>query len=68
MAILYSSSEGGLVNVIQQQFTPLSAYAFMIFILLYVPCISTVATIRKETTSWKWTLTALIYQFLQRIY
>lgn len=61
MAILYSSSEGGLVNVIQQQFTPLSAYAFMIFILLYVPCISTVATIRKETTSWKWTLTALIY-------
>ena len=63
MAILYSSSEGGLVNVIQQQFTPLSAYAFMIFILLYVPCISTVATIRKETTSWKWTLTALIYQF-----
>ena len=57
MAILYSSSEGGLVNVIQQQFTPLSAYAFMIFILLYVPCISTVATIRKETTSWKWTLT-----------
>ena len=48
MAILYSSSEGGLVNVIQQQFTPLSAYAFMIFILLYVPCISTVATIRKN--------------------
>ena len=68
MAILYSSSEGGLVNVIQQQFTPLSAYAFMIFILLYVPCISTVATIRKETTSWKWTLTALIYPILQRIY
>ena len=56
------------MNVIQQQFTPLSAYAFMIFILLYVPCISTVATIRKETTSWKWTLTALIYQSLQRIY
>ena len=40
MAILYSSSESGLTQVIQQQFTPLSAYAFMIFILLYVPCIS----------------------------
>ena len=36
MAILYSSSEGGLVNVIQQQFTPLSAYAFMI--LYYYMC------------------------------
>ena len=61
MAILYSSIESGLTQVIQQQFTPLSAYAFMIFILLYVPCISTVATIRKETSSWKWTLLAVVY-------
>ncbi|PNZ70114.1 ferrous iron transport protein B [Staphylococcus croceilyticus] len=61
MAILYSSSEDGLVNVIQHQFTPLSAYAFMVFILLYVPCISTVATIRKETSSWKWTGFGLVY-------
>jgi len=61
MAILYSSSESGLTQVIQQQFTPLSAYAFMIFILFYVPCISTVATIRKETSSWKWTLLAVVY-------
>ena len=36
----------------------------MIFILLYVPCISTVATIRKETCSWKWTLFALIYPII----
>lgn len=64
MAILYSSNENGLVNVIQHQFTPISAYAFMIFILLYVPCISTVATIRKETCSWKWTLIAVIYPVL----
>lgn len=64
MAILYSSSERGLTQVIQQQFTPLSAYAFMIFILLYVPCISTVATIRKETSSWKWTLLAVVYSIV----
>lgn len=61
MAIIYSSNANGLVHVIQNQFTPLTAYAFMIFILLYVPCISTVATIRKETSSWKWTFIALIY-------
>lgn len=61
MAIIYSSSEGGLVHVLQQQFSPLSAYAFMIFILLYIPCLSTVATIRKETYSMKWTLLAVIY-------
>ena len=40
MAIIYSSGDAGLVNVIQNQFTPLSAYAFMIFILLYIPCVS----------------------------
>ena len=61
MAIIYSSSEGGLVHVLQQQFTPLSAYAFMIFILLYIPCLSTVATIRKETYSIKWTLFSMVY-------
>ena len=61
MAIIYSSSDNGLVHVIQNQFTPLSAYAFMIFILLYIPCISTVAAIRNETYSWKWTALAVIY-------
>lgn len=64
MAIIYSSSEGGLVHVLQQQFSPLSAYAFMIFILLYIPCLSTVATIRKETYSMKWTLLAVIYPLI----
>lgn len=61
MAIIYSSGDAGLVNVIQNQFTPLSAYAFMIFILLYIPCVSTVAAIRKETYSWKWTALAVVY-------
>ncbi|WP_150865878.1 ferrous iron transport protein B, partial [Staphylococcus aureus] len=61
MAIIYSSGDAGLVNVIQNQFTPLSAYAFMIFILLYIPCVSTVAAIRKETYSWKWTALAVTY-------
>ncbi len=61
MAITYSSGDAGLVNVIQNQFTPLSAYAFMIFILLYIPCVSTVAAIRKETYSWKWTALAVAY-------
>ncbi|WP_436855504.1 ferrous iron transport protein B [Staphylococcus caeli] len=61
MAIIYASDESGLVNIIQHQFTPLSAYAFMIFILLYIPCLSTVATIRKETYSMKWTLLAVAY-------
>lgn len=64
MAIIYASDESGLVHIIQEQFTPLSAYAFMIFILLYIPCLSTVATIRKETYSLKWTILAVTYPLI----
>lgn len=61
MAIIYAVNDNVLIHTIHQQFTPLSAYAFMLFILLYIPCLSTVATIRKETSSWKWTLLAVTY-------
>lgn len=64
MAIIYASDEAGLVNIVQNQFTPLSAYAFMIFILLYIPCLSTVATIRKETYALKWTIFAVAYPLI----
>ena len=42
-------------------FTPLSAYAFMVFILLYFPCIAVIAAIRKETHSWRWPLFTIFY-------
>ncbi|KKI53845.1 Ferrous iron transport protein B [Staphylococcus equorum subsp. equorum] len=65
MAIIYASDEDGLVNIVQDQFTSLSAYdAFMIFILLYIPCLSTVATIRKVTYSLKWTIFAVAYPLI----
>ncbi|WP_027416625.1 ferrous iron transport protein B [Aneurinibacillus terranovensis] len=35
-------------------FTPLQAYSFMVFLLLYIPCLATVAVIKKETASLKW--------------
>ena len=38
-------------------FTPLSAYAFMAFVLLYVPCFATIGTIKQETNGWRWPLT-----------
>ncbi|MGV2875962.1 ferrous iron transport protein B [Macrococcus capreoli] len=61
MAIIYAVKDDALVSMIHHQFTPLSAYAFMLFILLYIPCLSTVAAIRKETSSWKWTFIATAY-------
>jgi ferrous iron transport protein B len=41
--------------------TALSAYALMVFVLIYVPCLATVSTIRRETNSWKWALFSIGY-------
>ena len=45
-------------------FRPLSALSFLIFVLLYVPCIAAVSTIRKEMNSLKWTLATILWQIL----
>ena len=42
-------------------YTPASALAFMVFALLYFPCIATLATISNETGSWKWALFSFLY-------
>lgn len=44
------------------QFGALNAYALMVFCLLYTPCVATLATIRKETHSTKWTLMTVFFQ------
>ena len=41
-------------NVLQKQFSPLSALAFMAFTLLYMPCIVTAVAYRHEFGTWKW--------------
>jgi ferrous iron transport protein B len=47
--------------MIQEGITPLSAYAYLIFIVLYFPCIATIAAIKSETGSWRWALFAAFY-------
>lgn len=42
--------------------TPVAAYAFLVFILLYVPCVAAVSTIRKEMNSTGWTLRTILWQ------
>ncbi|MGG0239467.1 ferrous iron transport protein B [Bacillus rhizoplanae] len=61
MAIIYAVNEDALGNIIGTHFTALSAYAFMFFILLYVPCLATVGVIRRETGSVKWTIFSVVY-------
>ncbi len=45
-------------------FSPATAAAFMIFILLYIPCVAAVGTIKSETNSWKWTLFSVVYSII----
>ena len=35
-------------------FTPVVAFAFLIFVLIYFPCVAVVAAVKKETGGWKW--------------
>ena len=42
--------------------SPLAAYSFLVFVLLYVPCVAAVSTIRKEMNSTKWTLASIGWQ------
>ncbi len=42
-------------------FTPLVALSFMLFILIYFPCIAVIAAIKNESGDWKWSLFLTIY-------
>lgn len=50
-----------LQGLMASHFTPLSAFSFMAVVLLYVPCLATMATIYKETRSRKWTMFSIGY-------
>ncbi|GET32361.1 ferrous iron transport protein B [Prolixibacter bellariivorans] len=76
MGILYHAKgdgdSGTLVQKLQQQrhssgklkgervFTPLVAFGFMLFILIYFPCVAVIAAIKKES-NWKWAVFSMVY-------
>lgn len=63
MSILYGTGgASGLISALQSSFTPLSAYAFLIFVLLYVPCIAAVSALSAELNSRKLTVFSVVYQ------
>ncbi len=47
---------GGLEEV-----TPLVGYCYLLFVLLYFPCIATIVAIKNETGSWRWATFAAVY-------
>ena len=44
-----------------EQVTPLVGYCYLLFVLLYFPCIATIAAIKNETGSWRWACFSAVY-------
>ena len=63
ISVLYSSPSFDLKTAVKSAFTPLSAYSYMVFCLLYPPCISAYSAMTKELKSFKLTFFSVILQF-----
>jgi len=69
MGILYAADNGknseALKNaLLSSGMTPIAALAMMVFVLLYMPCLATLAAIRRETASLKWMIFSISYSTL----
>ena len=62
LAVLMGTSVSELSGVLATVFSPLTAFAFLVFTLLYTPCIAAVTTIGKELGSRWWTLAVIVFQ------
>ena len=62
LAVIYGKSQGAdLMGTIAHQIDWVQAYSFMLFTLLYVPCLSTVAVIKSESKSWKFAVISVVW-------
>lgn len=70
MGVLYNSSDEELneeddslriSQLVRNNMTPLSAASMLIFVLLYMPCISTIIAIKNESGKWKWAFFTVFY-------
>ena len=57
LAGMEEDDEDGITQLVHDTFTPLSAFSFMAFTLLYTPCFAAIGAIKQETNSYKWPLT-----------
>jgi ferrous iron transport protein B len=59
--LLAGGETAGLVHTLPRILTPAAALSFLVVQMLFIPCVATVATVFKETNSWKWTLFNLVF-------
>ena len=56
LGTLYGIGKSALFSAIPMYITPLGALSFMFFVLLYIPCLATIAVIKQESGSWKYAI------------
>jgi ferrous iron transport protein B len=58
LGVLYGgdASASGLAATLAARVAPASGLAFLTVTMLFIPCVATVAAMRQETRSWRWTL------------
>lgn len=61
LSAIYGVSSNELGSLLLKIITTKTAFSFVVFQLLYIPCAATVATIYQETKSLKWTIFSMIY-------
>ena len=61
---IVASTIGVLYGDAGYNFSPLTAYSFLLFVLIYFPCIATIVAIKNESGSWRWAFFAACYTTL----
>lgn len=61
LAVIYGAGEDRLGELLATRLDWVQAYSFMLFILIYTPCLSSVAAIRRESRSWGFTTLAVFW-------
>jgi ferrous iron transport protein B len=61
MAVIYAVNPDNLAGVVANTTTWIQAYSFMLFVLIYTPCLSTVAVLKQESKSWSFTAIAVAW-------
>ncbi len=61
--LLAGGEESALRTVLPYYFTPLSAVSFLVMTLLYIPCVATIAAMKKEL-GWKWAVFSTFYTII----
>lgn len=64
MAVIYSINSENLADTIASTTNWVQAYSFMLFVLIYTPCLSTVTVLWQESKSWAFTAFAVAWPLL----